>query len=386
MDINDNSIGIEKQYKNTIKKTKDIFKLLAKTYNDKIMIKKTSSSYEPKSETKDFSIDGINVKNSYVRNAYLRLNEKTDYVLKINDKVIINIHFYHINGKMAKLMIECVRRVYCMIKVFGSYKNMDKYGDMDIDILLYDAPRVMTDTYASSTREMDYIGKDCYFNCTCGYATIIDNKFKICVSRCNGCLGLLVHELGHICELDLGNFDDERYNFPTNRLNGWKTTVKKYFDIDEHCHIGNMTEGINNGNSSIIHSMFLALENGNKRTCYAKYEEYYRMEYLYAIKMYCKLMRWFKYNSIRELVRRDKCKFVQRSQLLEYIVIRCIYLMNFEQIGMIKTGAKGKFEINDDKYVLKFFECMRNSRDILDVILSGTINCGILSMEYYYNK
>lgn len=379
-EISNYSKNIEKQFKYTISYTKKILKALKERFREKIMIQKRTEQYNPINDRTNFMIDGIYTKNSYIRNEFLMLNVKTKYILKITDDVTINIHIYHKKNTPEALLIKCVRRIYCMIKVFGNDK-LEKYDGTDITILMYDAPRVMTDTYTNNTTEINDIGSGYYFNCTCGYAMIDENKFKICVTRRNGCLGLLVHELGHICGLDLGHFDGENYVFPNDRLTKWKTIVKKYFDIGEQCHIGNMTEGINNGNSSIIHSMFLALEGNKYHDLEVNYKKYYKMELLYSIKMLCKLMKWYRYETIRELVHKNKGKFNQKSQLLEYIFVRCIYLMNFKELGVID-----KKDINDEEYLLKFFECLKHNSKILNVLINHTVNYGIISMEYYYNK
>jgi hypothetical protein len=272
-----------------------------------------------------------------------------------------------------------------MINIFGNKDNVKIYDGMTIDILLYYAPRIMTARYKKSISEINEIGEKYYFNCTCGYASIDNDKFNLCVTRKNGCLGLLVHELGHICELDLGKYYNGKYYFPNNRLIGWKYLVRKYFDIDKSCYIGNMTEGINNGNSSIIHAMFNALESKNSHdNIIDVYKQYYEKEFIYAIEMLGKLIKWFNYKSLKELFKKDKGKYTQKSLLLEYILLRCVYLIHFDTLGIFKRNEE-KLETDDGTYTLQFFQKMVNSICMLDKLLSHIHNRGIVRMEYYYS-
>jgi len=268
-----------------------------------------------------------------------------------------------------------------MLKVFGK-NNLDIYNDMSIDILLYHAPRIMTNTYKKSVNEITEIGKKYYFNCTCGYAMLdANNKFKICVTRKNSCLGLLTHELGHICQLDLGIFRNNEYIFPNDRLLHWQEAVKKYFNINKKSHIGSMTEGINNGNSSIIHSMFLALEDTKTTDSLKhKYNKFYEKEFIYSIQMTCKLLKWFKYSSLNNLFIKTNENYIQDSFLLEYILLRCVYLINFDTLNIFDKKI-----IDDDKYVTLFLKKLINSINIIDVFINLTKNKNTMSMEYYYH-
>jgi hypothetical protein len=151
-----------------------------------------------------------------------------------------------------------------------------------------------------------------------------------------------------------------------------------------------MTEGINNGNSSIIHAMFLALEKSVYKThdtILSLYEQYYYQEFLYSIKMLCRLLKWFKYHTLRELLIISQRKYKQTSLLLEYILVRCIYLMNFETLGFLSDIKNIKEnDIDDDNYIILFFEKLRQSGNVIDYILKNTNNIGIITMEYYYNR
>lgn len=48
---------------------------------------------------------------------------------------------------------------------------------MTMDILLYDAPRIISKEYKKSPKEMNKIGDVCLFNCVCGYAKMKGENF-----------------------------------------------------------------------------------------------------------------------------------------------------------------------------------------------------------------
>lgn len=276
----------------------------------------------------------------------MRLTTKTIVNLEISKNIHVIIRFYHIDDK--DLINKCIRRIFCFINVFGNSKYLHRYNGAEFDILLYYAPRIITKGFQNNTNEMNEIGNKCYFNCICGYAYIDNGKFKICVSRKNGCLGLLTHELGHICELDGSHFTRTGYIFPNNRWKGWQFMVKKYFDISKNCIIGNMSEGINNGNSSVIHAMFLTFENNRKTNYFTKY---YNDELIHSIEMTARLLRWYGYKSVNELLHSNDKIYTQKSQMLEYILIRCVYLLYYDKLSNWNT-------MDDEQYIIKFTECL----------------------------
>ena len=344
-----------------------------------------SEYFNPQECDDDFMIDGLDNKKSYVYHAFSKLNMKTQVELKLNSESTTHIIFYHKND--MELIEKCIHRIYCLINCFGNYENMKMYDGMTINILLYNAPRIITNTYKRDTSEINEIGKKSFFNCTCGYATSFNKKFNICVSRRNGCLGLLTHELGHICELDLGIIKDGKYEHPYNRMKGWINLVKKYFDVNKSCQIGNLNEGINNGNSTIIHSMFLALEsNVDKKYLIEKYNEYYIEEYNHSFMMLKKLLYWFKYDSIGELISKNESKYTQRSQMLEYIYCRCIYLLYFSDLMVFKVD-KNVNHVDDESYVKMFYDKILTSVEIINEIMKKIhlSNNKIMTMEYYKN-
>ena len=381
---------LQKQLDYTIKSTTDKFIKLYKSYNDKISMTTETHDFKPMQQKIPISIDGLYDKNSYLNISFCKLTTHTHVVLNITPKVTCTIDFYH--KKDEKLLMKCIKRIYTMINVFGNKTHINKYDGTSFYILLFNAPRIMTAHYRKTSNEINVIGKKNYFNCTCGYASLMSNKppFTICVTRKNGCLGLLVHEMCHMCEMDLGEFKDNEYIFPYNRLSDWKQFMKTYFDLAPSCKIGNMTEGINNGNSSIIHAMFVTLENNiDKQSCEKElineYKQNYAKELLHSINQMLLLLQWFKYKSFNELLSKNTCKYTQTSMLFEYIIVRCIYLINFSDLDLFTRTIKQK---EDRKYLQIFINKLRASIPYIDECLhtmpkSSVANKTIISMEYY---
>lgn len=369
----------------TFNLTKNKLDEIAEKFDNKIEFEQKTIEYNPEKDMGDEFVDGLSVKNSYVRKAFLKLTMKTDIKLKIQENIHVRIIFYHDND--LNLISKCVKRIYCILNVFVNPIHMKKYDGTFFEIYLYDASRIMTETYEKTPEEMMTIGEKGYFNCVCGYATIFRGKFQICVTRKNGCLGLLTHESGHICELDLSVFENDKYLFPFERLEEWKQVVKQTFDISNTCHIGNMNEGINNGNSSIIHAMLNALEdNLKKEKLYEKYIIEYKNELIHSIEQLNLLLKWFKYNSLKELLTPKKNKYTQKSMMLEYILVRCIYLLNFNELKVFPINGIIN-QIDDKEYMRIFYQKMLESIATIDQQRKKTkTDEQLINMEYYYNS
>jgi len=371
----------------TIKETTSILLKLNEVYHSNLHFDMEKLPFNPLTEKIPITIDGLYVNNSYINKALCKLTHKTNVILYLNSNIKIFIHFYH--NKDYDLIIKSIKRIYSMIKVFSSNEHLSKYDNAKFYIVLYEAPRIISARYQDTTEEINIIGENHYFNCTCGYAEN-GNVFKICVTRKNGCLGLLVHELGHICALDLSSWNKGEYNFPVNRLSGWKHIVRKLLDTSSKCRLGNMSEGINNGNSSILHAMFLAIENTSdpkitmNKELIEKYKSTYTKEFYYSIYQTVKLLRWYGYKSITDLTTRIQRKYTQKSMMLEYILIRCIYLMNFDQLDLFTNKLQQQ---DDAEYIMTFMSRLFETYDIIDNYMQGIKQPNkkeIVNMEYFY--
>jgi hypothetical protein len=404
MNIDDISNTLNDIIKFTMIHTVPDYGKLLMAYNDRMKFSFKGDEININDVLK-LGIDGLNDEGSYVNNAFKRLDMKTIITLKLDEINTVTMIFYH-NDKDLELMKKCIRRVHSMINVFGNAKYKKIYDGMIINILLYDAPRFITREYNKTPEEMTEISKKAYFNCMCGYANINkDNKFEICVTRRNGCLGLLTHELCHICELDTGSVKNGQYNFPIGKLKGWNKYVMNNFDVSDTCKIGNMTEGIDNGNSTIIHAMFTALEsNPDPDNAIKSYTTAYVTELIHSLEMIGNLLRWFKYKDLNGLLKRNKLGntrvntrvnahvnaqvnvqvnaqvYTQKSMLLEYILVRGVYLLHFDKLGVFKTNYEG----TDDKYITEFNTALIKSKYIINYYIKHKQNTKIQQMEYYH--
>lgn len=363
----------------TLKKSKKYFFDLRTAYLSPPKITLKNSTFNPITDKIKCGIDNLYTSGSYINTALNKLTTKTVVTLPIKT-ITITLTFYHIND--FELITKCIMRTYSIISTFGF--DLKIYDGMTIDMLLYDAPRIMTSHWSRDVNEIIEIGNKSYFNCVCGYATVRNDKFNICVTRKGGCLGLLTHELGHVCGLDCGSYKNGKFSFPDDRFNNWKLVAKKYFDVNGD--VGNLFEGINNGNSSIIHAMCLSLETDtDTRKMLRNFHKFYTEELLYSIKMTVNLLKWYGYSSANQFINKNNRLFIQTTQMLEYILVRCVYLLNFEKLGMI--DKENDLIVNDDNYIVDVVKCLKETAPIIDAFMKKqkTNEKNIVGMEYYYN-
>lgn len=347
---------------NVYKLTLNIYENIKRNYLEPKIITENISSFEPLSY--DFGIDGLDNPKSFVYPKYMQLNEHL--LVKIDDAII---NFYYDNHDDVKELIrKCTMRIHCMLHVFGNkfHKNIEFH------ILLYDATRAITREYFQIPNEINELGEYALFNCVCGYAAMNRNKFTICVSRKNGCLGLLVHELCHTCCLDASTCDDKEYKFPIHKFKQWNNYTKEHM----HYNSGQFSEGVNNANSTILHAMFNAIEN------HTEYHECLKEEINHAFEMSAKLLSWFKYKSYTEFLEHPE-RYTQKSQMFEYIILRAIYLLYFEELDLINKKLE-----DEDEYMqnfFKFFESENTHNIIDDSIRKLQKEDFLMKMEYYAN-
>lgn len=370
--------AFQKQINCTVNLTYNILDELYKAYHERMHIVLQSSSFDPLKQKIPIQINGLYKKDSYINKAFVKLNMQTNITLTIRSDVKVHINIYH--KKHERLISKCIRRIYSMLKVFGNKQYFEKYNNTYFYILMYDAPRIITQQYENNTNEINIFGKNYYFNCTNGYATI-NPPFTICVTRKNGCLGLLVHELGHICELDLGVFTNKGFEPPFERLQTWKYIVESKFDISPTCKVGNMIEGINNGHASIIHAMFNAIEHTyDERELVNNYRYYYANEFVHSINQSIDLLHWFRYQSFREILWKSSGKFTQESMMLEYILVRCVYLLYFDKLEVMTRNIKPS---EDNDYVAEFMKYFIKTSALVDDLMKKRNNNKVVNMEYF---
>jgi hypothetical protein len=328
----------------------NFIKLLKNEYNKNQIIKNLkiiNNAFNYKNS--NFDLENLYIENSYINKPFKKLNNEIIISFTLNDKNIkINI-YYNDKTKNIKIIIKnIIKRICCMLNLFN--KNVSK--NVNFNILLFYAPRIICKEY-----KLSEINKLSYFNCTCGwFRNITNNTSEIFVSRLNGCLGLLTHELCHLCKLDLGGYET---------FNEWTNYYNKFFNGIS----GYMTEGVNNAISTIIHALFLSCENKNK-----SFKEYYNEEYNYSYTLCQKLIKYFNVNTLKELI--DKKIYTQNGQMFEYIILRYIYLKNIDKLFHINI------DINTKDYYNLFINLLEYEKD---KIINLKDNKQIEIMEYYYN-
>lgn len=310
-------------------------------------------------------IKHINDKSSYIGRGYAQLQYTNIIKFNVLDfNITLNIHSIQPIGNEIK---KFVNRIGTMIKIF--YKNISR-KTIIINMFNYNAPRFIPEQYETSPSEFESVSNNDIFNCTNGYYQQRKNDINIVITRENTNSGLLIHELCHMCKLDFGGYGMfEQWNQDKQRY-GIKTDSE-------------FTEGINNAISSIIHSIFTALE----RTGDFK-KEFIRVfysEYQYAKDMVGNLLHYFKCNTIGDLKEKG---YNQNSMVFEYIVLRYIYLKNLHKLLHFAYEE----DDNVDGYYDLFIECLKNEegrqfkfnkRMIID---TPDVNKRLTRMEYYLFK
>lgn len=181
--------------------------------------------------------------------AYQTLNKSYSTVFKTDFNKTVFLDFVYsdksdINIKLL-LFTKIINRIKKMLTYFGS--NFPE-EIINISLFLYEMPRVIN--FKASEPLKDAINKGS-FGIPAGVCvrdrnpTSTTNVNIIC-TRLNNILGLLVHELGHLCFLDETQNPD---------IVAFNKVYKKLFNTK-----GELFEGINNAKASILHAAFTAKE------------------------------------------------------------------------------------------------------------------------------
>lgn len=308
-----------------------------------------------KKNTKEFnkyipSLDTINNKSSYIGKEF----NKLEYLLCFNfniDRFNLNVFIYcNINNDNKILIKKILKRI---ITIFLTFKDNILSNHYNIILLLYYAPRYINKKY-----DMEYFYKENIFNCTCGWYN--EMKQEVIVSRINGLLGLLTHELCHLSHLDFGNYNSfEEY--------------EKLFKSFSNSNAGYFIEGINNAISTLIHCIFLSLEE-NKNI-----KEFLKNEYKHSLKQCKSLIDYFDCKDFKELLQSKKYK--QNGQVFEYVFLKYIYLSNFNILYHLDNNFKNKYNEKDYyKLYLPYFYKFNIINNINNKDFNYKYN-----MEYYNN-
>lgn len=308
-------------------------------------------------------IKNIDKNNSYVGIEFNNLKYENIISFSVNDFIVnIKVFTYSPLGEIESEKI--VKRINCMIKTFSS-RIEDKR--INIYLFLYNCPRLIPETYNETPYEFNDIYLNDLFNCTNGYYQKRKNGIKLLITRMNCYKGLLVHELCHMCNLDFGGYDT---------FEEWEIDKKKY-GINK---FSKFTEGLNNGLSSIIHSVFIALD--NEGDFKEEFNKIYYCEFKYAEELVGNLLHYFKCNKIKEL--KDK-GYNQISMVFEYIVLRYVYLKYIDMLFHFSY----EFEKREKEYYELFIKCLEieEERDFVFnekmIIKDTNTDVNLVRMEYY---
>jgi hypothetical protein len=96
------------------------------------------------------------------------------------------------------------------------------------------------------------------------------------------------------------------------------------------------------------------------------------------------LLKWFKYNSLKDLLTPKQNKYTQKSMMLEYILVRCIYLLHFDELKVFPIDDQVN-EIDDKEYLRTFYQKMLDSIETIDNLRKKT-NEKTINMDYYHNS
>ena len=99
-----------------------------------------------------------------------------------------------------------------------------------------------------------------------------------------------------------------------------------------------------------------------------------------SIKQCIYLLKWFGYTKFSDLYKKNKKMYTQTSPMLEYIIVRGIYLLNYGELNMMSNGTF----IEDSLYFKLFIKKMIDSSNIFDYLFSH-MKCKSKNnrMEYY---
>lgn len=311
---------------------------------------------------KEIDIKNIDTPNTYINKEFIKLKYENIIKFKVlGFDVLIKCYSYNklSNNEINKI----VKRINCMILSFN--KNIE-VKPLNIFIYLYNTPRIIPETYFNSPIEFKKINEYDLFNCVNGYYQDKNYCHKILITRLNTYKGLLVHELSHFCKLDFGGYETFKH---------WEKD-KKQFGI---YGFSKFTEGINNAISSILHAVFITLEdNYINDDFYDKFKLNFKCEYEYSKDLVANILHYFKCNKIKDL---KKSGYNQDSMVFEYIILRNIYLKNINVLFHINK------KISENDYYNLFMKYLNDDLDVEYIFNPKMIltrnDQKLLRMEYY---
>lgn len=337
-----------------------LYRVIKLNYYKKYIINKHERSSDLTEINNIVNLQNLSDNNSYIGKEFIKLKRHYVYSIKIQ-QINININIYTYDNDEEEINKKIIDRIFTMIESFYDRINIK---EIVFYILLFDAPRVITKEYENTPKEFEIFSKLSLFNCINGWFKKYENCYEIVVTRKNNCLGLLTHELCHLCQLDYGGYIT---------FHQWYSYHLKNISNNP----GKFTEGINNAISTIIHSLFLNLEHNNNYN-------YLYAEIKHSYKLCQKIIKYFKCSSLNELL--NKKIYNQTSQIFEYMFLRYIYLKNLDILFHLKYDKINNIFYNKtdmNKYYNTYIILLENENYN---IVNNNDNNNIEYMEYYKHE
>ena len=319
-----------------------------------------------------------------------KITRRYDYILDIDD-IKINLFFYS-TWEDISLFQNLSRIIYLFIKTFGKKSNI--YNNYNIRFLLIDFPRILNNA-CNSFKE---IGDKGYFNNSSGVH--IMSKKELVVSRKNGLIGLLIHELIHMVGLDFCL----AHNVPQNsvhhvNLENWKS---KWVELNNIKKIDNnlvsFIEAICNTTSSyflsIYNTIYLCDKLSSREHLLKYFKYFYYTEVIYCYINGAKLLNYFDYKTYDSFFNNTSNRlYYQNALVFEYVIMRMFLIDDYYNLvlkDMLKYNFNEKtskdinlqFQIDLNNKLLNNVQnkTIKNTFDIIANQLNNTYN---ESIEYF---
>jgi hypothetical protein len=253
-------------------------------------------------------------------------SKKTTCTLNIHTSNIntsnVNIAFYH-NGISNQYMHDMVKCTYVVINTFielDNNINKKPLRNINICFICVNSVRKIHNMYNESFENIkklfDLHRTIQHFNVASGLNTSYTDKCNIIVSRLDGSMHLLIHELGHSLNLDgrWENFIDKSYTCP-------------YFKFKYN----KLYEGINNTTSTLINALYIVIDHNEFM---GRFDLMMNIECIFSMFVAHRFVNIFPSNHIYQTV-----------LLFQYIFIKMCLMINLRSLQNKMYGDDTSFNL-----------------------------------------
>jgi len=336
--------------------------------------------------------DDFYTKNSLAYDELEKMAKIEEIELKL-EMTKVTIFFYYINTYDKNFLRSLIRRIYIMLMIKyeyeeqrNSYVSYTKHiGNLKIHLVSnYNPRKIYKEHYVSINEMKENIKYTGCFNTASGLTSINGNVSII--TKENDMQGLLVHEIGHLVGCDGNIFNPLRATLrkELTKVNLEKLVEKLNVNVDDNHGIEKdyYREGLNNTNSSVLHSLFNAIEyityreeekrekeeeeynddedtfwekidkhaarikkdakENNKENVYNIFKKFLIIEVVYSLLQTVRLLRWYGFKKIEDFFVRGNKKKEEKEetiykykqndiQMFEYIFLRAYTLLNYNK-------------------------------------------------------